>query len=243
MPNVFHAQKEILLKLVYYGPGLGGKTTNLEYIHAHSRPERRGKLLSLSNESERTLFFDLLPLDLGAYRGYAARLHLCTVPGQIAYDATRRLVLRSVDGVVLVVDSQEEMLDENRASVANLAINLANVGLDPSRVPMVVQYNKQDLPDALPKERLRELLGVPPGVAEFEASAKFGGGVQETLRAIVRECMGLVSDPRDLPEGRTPSILPGQRESTFPGALPTEAYIPPAPRAPTGSLLSGVKED
>jgi signal recognition particle receptor subunit beta len=124
MPTVSHSKKEVLLKLVYYGPGLGGKTTNLDYIHAHSKPEHRGKLLSLASESERTLFFDLLPVDLGKFKGYSIRLHLCTVPGQVAYDRTRKLVLRNVDGVVFVVDSQPAQLDANAESLANLAVNL-----------------------------------------------------------------------------------------------------------------------
>lgn len=243
MPNVFHAQKEILLKLVYYGPGLGGKTTNLEYIHAHTRPERRGKLLSLSNESERTLFFDLLPVGLGDFRGYSLRLHLCTVPGQSAYDSTRQLVLKNVDGVVMVVDSQPEMLDENRESLANLRVNLWQVGLDPTRVPLVLQFNKQDLSSALSKDQLREELGLPNDVPQLEASAKFGGGVTETLRTVVRECLRLVQDPAKLPEGRTPSILPGQRESMFPEVIPQELLIPRAPRVLPESLLTLAEDD
>src|SRR5687768_3193597 len=137
MPTISHSKKEVLLKLVYYGPGLGGKTTNLDYIHSHSKPEHRGKLLSLASESERTLFFDLLPIDLGKFKTYSIRLHLCTVPGQVAYDRTRRLILRNVDGVVFVVDSQAAQLDANGESLANLAVNLRAQGTDPDRLPVV----------------------------------------------------------------------------------------------------------
>ncbi len=243
MPNVFHSQRQILLKIVYYGPGLGGKTTNLEFLHAHTRPERRGKLLSLSNESERTLFFDLLPMELGDFRGYSVRLHLCTVPGQIAYDQTRQLVLRNVDGVVMVIDSQPEMLEENRVSLANLSANLSLAGLDPTRVPLVLQYNKQDIPSALSKDRLREELGLPNDVPQLEASAKYGGGVAETLRTVVRECLQLLGDPRRLPEGRSPSILPGHRESMFPDAVPHELMIARPSRQPARAVLQLVDED
>ncbi|MFI5308320.1 MAG: ATP/GTP-binding protein, partial [Polyangiales bacterium] len=145
MPHVDHARRELRLKLVYYGPGLGGKTTNLEQIHGRTRPELRGKLLTLNDASERTLFFDLLPMDLGTYRGYLVRVHLCTVPGQIAHDRVRQLVLRSVDGIVMVVDSQRERLHDNLESIRNLDVNLRLQGEDPGTLPMVVQYNKRDL--------------------------------------------------------------------------------------------------
>src|SRR5262245_11343590 len=168
MPVVQHALKELHVKLVYYGPGLGGKTTNLEWIHQNSRPEYRGKLLSLTTETERTLFFDLLPVELGTYKDYTVRLHLCTVPGQIRYDQTRRLVLRHADGIVFVVDSQQAAYDANIESVRNLEVNLLKQGDDPTRMPLVVQYNKRDLPDVMPIDELRDVLRVPAGVAEVE---------------------------------------------------------------------------
>ena len=164
MPLVHHARRELHLKVVYYGPGLGGKTTNLEHIHAHSRPDRRGKLISLAAETERTLFFDLLPVDLGEFKGYQVRLHLCTVPGQIAHDRTRQLVLRHVDGIVFVVDSQRARFEENVESIVNLDANLRRQGDDPDRIPLVVQYNKRDLPEIASIEELREGLRVPEGV-------------------------------------------------------------------------------
>lgn len=234
MPVVQHARQELHVKVVYYGPGLGGKTTNVEWIHAHSRPERRGKLVSLAAESERTLFFDLLPVDLGAFRGYQVRLHLCTVPGQIAYDRTRQLVLRNVDGVVFVVDSQASRMEDNRQSIVNLDANLRRQGDDPDRLPLVVQYNKRDLPGVASIRELRQELAVPRGVPEVEAIATRGVGVLETMKTVLRECLQLVGDPRAAREGRSPSILPGKRASMFPGRAPAAApALPAAPRLPT----------
>lgn len=239
MPTVSHARKEVLLKIVYYGPGLGGKTTNLEYIHAHSRPEHRGKLLSLRTETERTLFFDLLPVDLGTFKSYTIRLHLCTVPGQVAYDKTRRMILRHVDGVVFVVDSQPATMDSNYESLANLATNLRLEGADPDRVPVVVQFNKRDLMGVMEPDEIRAQLGIPRQVPNVEASAKFGQGVFETLKRIVTECMKLVGDPRKAAEGRTPSILPGRRASMYPGSRPAVVAEPAIPRAPKLPELPG----
>lgn len=232
MPAVKHLAREIHLKIVYYGPGLGGKTTNLRWIHSHTKPELRGKLLSLDTEAERTLFFDLLALHLGAYRGYTIRLHLCTVPGQIVHDATRRLVLKGVDGVVFVVDSQSAMLDSNVESVRDLEDNLRSQGDDPDRLPLVIQYNKRDLADALPLDELRQELRVPEGLPELEASAIEGIGVFETLKTIVRQCLALVPDPAALAEGRTASILPGRRASMYPDDLDIATPVPLPPRVP-----------
>jgi hypothetical protein len=237
MPLVNHTQQEIHFKLVYYGPGLGGKTTNLEYIHRRSRPEHRGRLISLTTESERTLFFDLLPVELGSFRGYRVRLHLCTVPGQIAYDATRQLVLRHVDGIVFVVDSQLDRLDANADSIRNLETNLRAQGDDPDRMPLVVQYNKRDLPGAGPLEQLRQALRVPAEVDEVEASALEGWGVFPTLKKITTACLKLVGPVDQLPDGRSPSILPGRRPSMFPDARAGQAgsggmHVPSAPRVP-----------
>ena len=233
MPTVNHARKEVLLKIVYYGPGLGGKTTNLEHIHAHTKPQFRGKLLSLRTETERTLFFDLLPVDLGKFKGYGIRLHLCTVPGQVAYDNTRRMILKHVDGVVFVVDSQPAVMDSNYQSLANLATNLRLEGADPDRVPVVVQFNKRDLAGVMEPEEIRRTLGIPGAVPSLEASAIYGSGVFETLKQIVKECMKLLKDPRKAAEGRTPSILPGRRASMYPGGEPTAIdVIPKAPKLP-----------
>jgi mutual gliding-motility protein MglA len=253
MPRIHHATREIQFKVVYYGPGLGGKTTNLEQIHKKSSPSHRGKLVSLNTESERTLFFDLLPVDLGKFRGYDVRLHLCTVPGQIAFDQTRRLVLRNVDGIVFVVDSQRDRLEDNIASIRNLEANLVLQGDDPSRMPLVVQYNKRDLGSALEISALRATLAVPPGVPEIPAVALRGVGVFETFKKIVKSCMSVVGDPRDKPEGRSVSILPAPiHSSMFPvaamGPMAEEAAteyakrtgieVPKAPRVPSFEAVS-----
>jgi signal recognition particle receptor subunit beta len=234
MPTVRHARKEVFLKIVYYGPGLGGKTTNLQYLHARARPEHKGKLISMETDAERTLFFDLMPVELGVFKGYTIRLHLCTVPGQIVYDQTRRVILRAVDGVVFVVDSQPEAIEANVESIRNLENNLRLQGQDPDRLPLVVQYNKRDLPSVLPISELREWLNIPRGLPELEASARTGLGVSATLKRIVKECLLLVGDPRSAAEGRTPSILPGARPSMFPGGSPGQARasIPAAPPLP-----------
>jgi mutual gliding-motility protein MglA len=232
MPLVHHARHELHFKIVYYGPGLGGKTTNLEFIHAHSRADRRGKLISLAAESERTLFFDLLPVDLGEFKGYTVRLHLCTVPGQIAHDRTRQLVLRHVDGIVFVVDSQRARFEENVESIVNLHHNLELQGDDPDRLPLVVQYNKRDLPGVASVQELHEALRVPPNVPEFEAVAVRGVGVFDTLKSVMRQCMQLVGDPQHAREGRSPSILPGRRASMYPTESSGTLVIPGAPRVP-----------
>jgi signal recognition particle receptor subunit beta len=220
MPYVDHARQELRFKVVYYGPGLGGKTTNLEYIHAHTRPDLRGKLIALNDVSERTLFFDLLPVELGTYRGYSIRVHLCTVPGQIAQNRVRQLVLRHVDGIVMVVDSQRGRIGENYEAVRNLETNLRLQGDDPAKMPMVVQYNKRDLPSAAPVALLADELGVPDDVLQIEAVSTEGKGVFDTFKGIVRASLALVDDPGTAPAGRSPSIIPGRHASMFPEAVP-----------------------
>ena len=155
MSMINYASREINCKLVYYGPGLGGKTTNLEYVYNKVNPETRGKLISLATEQERTLFFDFLPVDLGSIRGFKTRFHLYTVPGQVYYNASRRLILKGVDGLVFVADSQAERMDANIAALENLYENLADYGYDPSQLPIVLQWNKRDLPSAVPTDELR----------------------------------------------------------------------------------------
>ena len=216
MPLVHHAQREITLKIVYYGVGLGGKTTNLETIHAQSRPESRGKLVSVNTEAERTLFLDFLPMELGKFRGYTVRLHLISVPGQIAQDSTRQMVLRNVDGVVLVIDSQADAIEGNNYSIRNLDYNLRQGGIDPDRIPMVVQYNKRDLPGVLDIGELSERLGVPEGIPELVSSARDGWGVFETVKTIVRLCMHQLGDPRSRNEGRVECLLDEPRDRFYP---------------------------
>jgi mutual gliding-motility protein MglA len=175
--------REINCKIVYYGPGLCGKTTNLQYIYKRTNPEAKGKMISLATETERTLFFDFLPLSLGEIRGFKTRFHLYTVPGQVFYDASRKLILKGVDGVIFVADSQLERLEANQESLDNLRTNLAEHGYSLEKIPYVIQFNKRDLPNALPLEELRQILN-PIGVLDFEASARTGQGVFETLKAV-----------------------------------------------------------
>ena len=183
MSIINYASREINCKLVYYGPGLGGKTTNIEYVYNKVSPETRGKLISLATEQERTLFFDFLPVDLGSIRGFKTRFHLYTVPGQVYYNASRRLILKGVDGVVFVADSQPERMDANIASMQNLYENLAEYGYDPATLPLVIQYNKRDIPSAVPVAELRAQLN-PDELPEYEAVAISGGGVFDTLKVV-----------------------------------------------------------
>jgi mutual gliding-motility protein MglA len=183
-----YVAREINCKIVYYGPGLGGKTTNLQHVYEITAPENKGKMISLATETERTLFFDFLPIDLGSVRGFRTRFHLYTVPGQVFYDASRKLILKGVDGVVMVADSQEERLDANIESVSNLNQNLKEQGFDINRIPYVLQLNKRDLAGALPVEILKRELLVK-GEPVFEAVATRGTGVLETLKAVARQVL------------------------------------------------------
>jgi mutual gliding-motility protein MglA len=185
MSFINYSSREINCKLVYYGPGLCGKTTNLQYIYAKTSPEAKGKMISLATETERTLFFDFLPLSLGEIRGFKTRFHLYTVPGQVFYDASRKLILKGVDGVVFVADSQIERMEANIESLENLRTNLQEQGYNLDKLPYVVQYNKRDLPSAAPIDQLRELLN-PTNVPDFEAAATTGDGVFETLKAVAK---------------------------------------------------------
>ncbi len=185
MSFINFAAKEINCKIVYYGPGLGGKTTNLQWIFDQTVGKTGGKMISLATETDRTLFFDFLPLDLGTVRGFKTRFHLYTVPGQVFYDASRKLILRGVDGVVFVVDSQEERMDANLEALENLQENLKEHGYDFMKVPYVLQFNKRDLPSALPVEELKKAL-LSKGELAFEAIACQGMGVFETLKEVGR---------------------------------------------------------
>ena len=171
MSLINYASREINCKLVYYGPGLGGKTTNLEYIYEKVAPASKGKMISLATETERTLFFDFLPVDLGTIRGFKTRFHLYTVPGQVYYNASRKLILKGVDGVVFVADSQMERMEANVESMQNLYDNMAQHGIDLTRLPFVVQYNKRDLPNAAPLAQLQDALN-PGWIVEDPARQK-----------------------------------------------------------------------
>jgi signal recognition particle receptor subunit beta len=183
MSMINYASREINCKIVYYGTGLGGKTTNLEYIYSKVNPETKGKMISLATETERTLFFDFLPIDLGEVRGFKTRFHLYTVPGQVYYNASRRLILKGVDGIVFVADSQASRAEANIESMHNLYENLETYGYDLQSIPFAIQYNKRDLPDILPVEELKAQIN-PLGVPDFEATAIEGQGVFETLSSV-----------------------------------------------------------
>jgi len=177
--------REINCKIVYYGPGLCGKTTNLQFIYTHTNPNAKGKMISLATETERTLFFDFLPLSLGEIRGFKTRFHLYTVPGQVFYNASRKLILKGVDGIVFVADSQIDRMEANLESMENLQENLNEQGYDILGIPMIIQYNKRDLPYVASVNEMRELINVR-GLAEFEGIAPRGVGVFETLKAIAK---------------------------------------------------------
>ncbi|PYV14653.1 MAG: gliding-motility protein MglA [Acidobacteria bacterium] len=188
MTFINYVAREINCKIVYYGPGLGGKTTNLQHVYDITNAESKGKLITLATETERTLFFDFLPLDLGEIRGFKTRFHLYTVPGQVFYDASRKLILKGVDGVVFVADSQEERLDADLESLANLKDNLKEQGFDIAKIPYALQLNKRDLPDVVPSGELKKLLLVK-GEPTFEAVATQGVGVLDTLKAVARQVL------------------------------------------------------
>jgi signal recognition particle receptor subunit beta len=188
MPFINYAQREITCKMVYYGPGLGGKTTNLQWIHEKTNPDAKGKLVSLATESERTLFFDLLPLSLGTIRGFKVRFQLYTVPGQIFYEASRKLIVKGADGICFVADSQAARFDANLESLKDLRNHLQAHSIDFSAVPYVLQLNKRDLPSAMPVEELTKALRLK-GEPVVEAVAVQGVGVFETLKVLVKQTL------------------------------------------------------
>ena len=188
MSFINFAAREINCKIVYYGAGLGGKTTNLQYIFDKTADKQRSKMISLATETDRTLFFDFLPLDLGTVRGFKTRFHLYTVPGQVFYDASRKLILRGVDGVVFVADSQEERMDANVEAIENLQDNLKEHGYDFNKIPYVLQLNKRDLPGVMTVDDLKKEL-VKRGEPVFEAVAFQGTGVFETLKEVARQVL------------------------------------------------------
>ena len=185
MSFINYSSREINCKIVYYGPGLCGKTTNLQYIYTRTNPEAKGKMISLATETERTLSFDFLPLSLGEIRGFRTRFHLYTVPGQVFYDASRKLILKGVDGVVFVADSQIERMEANLESLDNLKTNLIEQGYHLERIPYVVQYNKRDLPNVASVQELRAMCN-PMMVQDYEAVATLGNGVFDTLKSVAK---------------------------------------------------------
>jgi signal recognition particle receptor subunit beta len=185
VPFINFPAREINCKLVYYGPGLGGKTANLQWIYEHTGTAQKGKMVSLATETDRTLFFDFLPLDLGTVRGFKTRFHLYTVPGQVFYEASRRLILKGADGVVFVADSQEERLDANIETLENLREHLKDHNLDFNTIPYILQLNKRDLPNILPVAELQKQLSVK-GEPALEAVAITGQGVFDTLKELAK---------------------------------------------------------
>ena len=188
MSFINYAAREINIKIVYYGPGLCGKTTNLQYIYEKSNPQQKGKLISLATETDRTLFFDFLPLDLGSVRGFKTRFHLYTGPGQVFYDASRKLILKGVDGVVFVADSQEARMDANVESLRNLDENLKENGFELKTIPYILQFNKRDLPTAVSTDDMYRKLNLK-SEPTFEAVATTGIGVFETLKAVAKQVL------------------------------------------------------
>jgi mutual gliding-motility protein MglA len=236
MALVNHTTREINAKIVYYGPGLCGKTTNIHLIYHRIAPGMRGKLISLSTETDRTLFFDFLPVELGTVMNYKVRFHLYTVPGQVFYNATRKLVLKGADGVIFVADSQRAMLDANLESIANLRDNFSEQGINLEEFPMVMQYNKRDLPDILTVEELNATLN-PRGVPFYEAVATNGQGVLKTFTATSKL---VLQDMQKYPERHnfTFNDIAGRGDKTPPPvkdqageAISAEASMPDAPMA------------
>lgn len=232
-----YTSREINAKIVYYGPGLSGKTTNIKHVYEKVVPEKKGKLITLPTYGDRTLFFDFFPLEAGEIKGYKIRFHLYTVPGQVFYNATRKLVLKGADGVVFVADSQEDMMDSNLESIGNLRKNLADHSINLDDFPFVIQYNKKDLPRTLLPEVLNKALN-PKGVPSFPASAATGEGVLETLTAVSRL---VLADLREMIEtGRPRKRMPVQAEQMMP--MPPSAVGAEMSQEKTEDLRSWVQE-
>ena len=223
-----YSTKELTAKVVYYGPGLCGKTTNLQWIHEKLPIKNKGKMLSLATETDRTLFFDFLPIEIGTIRGMRTRIQLYTVPGQVFYNATRRMVLKGADCLVFVCDSQEPMLDANLESFENMRQNLEANEINADEIPVVFQYNKRDLPNALPLEIINERMN-PQGQPFFEAVAVKGIGVEETLKGVTKRVFKSLSVKYGEGTGPYPAARPGRGRS--PGRRrPAALKSPPPPR-------------
>jgi signal recognition particle receptor subunit beta len=220
-----YSTKELTAKVVYYGPGLCGKTTNLQWIHEKVPIKNKGKMLSLATETDRTLFFDFLPIEIGTIRGMKTRIQLYTVPGQVFYNATRRMVLKGADCVVFVVDSQEAMLDASIESFENLKQNLEANEINPDEIPMVLQYNKRDLPNALPIEIINERMN-PKGYPFYEAVATKGQGVEETLKGVTKLVFKSLSSRYG--EAQPPASAPTPAPVSAPRPAPSPPPRPPA---------------
>ena len=232
MASFNYSTMQMTVKIVYYGPGLCGKTTNLQYIHNHTTQGTRGEMVSLETQTDRTLFFDLLPLEVGSIAGFKTRIQLYTVPGQVFYNTTRKLVLKGVDGVVFVADSQRPMLESNVESLGNLGVNLAELGKVLTTMPMVHQYNKRDLGDVCTLEELDEALKTG-GKNRVEASALTGAGVFETLRAISR--LTLISLKNELEVDSRSSRVEPEPAAAEPAPVATPVAEIPTPENGDGA--------
>lgn len=236
MVSINYSAREVCCKIVYYGPGLSGKTTNLQYIHSKVPQNTRGKLISLATEADRTLYFDFLPINIGTINDFQAKFQLYTVPGQVYYNATRKLVLRGVDGIVFVADSQPDKMDENLESLANLEENLVEYGYNPDEIPMVVQFNKCDLPGVMSPEEMNARLN-DKGRPYFQASATLGNGVFDTLKLIIKL---VLEKAKATGQGRTapkPAVQPPPVEKPYP-----ERTQPAAPQAEPSPTATAVEE-
>ncbi len=227
MVSINYSSREVCCKIVYYGPGLSGKTTNLQYVHSKVPSNTRGKLISLATESDRTLYFDFLPINIGTINGFAAKFQLYTVPGQVYYNATRKLVLRGVDGVVFVADSQPDKMEENIESLVNLEENLKEYGYNINDLPMVIQYNKRDLPGVLTVEELNAKLNTR-GWPHFESSATIGNGVFDTLKLIIK----LVLDKAKSSSTPKPAVEATPHPTPVAASAPAPSAVPEAPSVP-----------
>ncbi len=239
MAFINYINKEINAKIVYYGPGLSGKTTNIIYIHKKLTPESRGKLVSLATQTDRTLFFDFLPISIGEISGYKVRFHLYTVPGQIFYNTTRKMVLKGVDGIVFVADSQKQMLEDNIESIKNLEENLNDYGIDIKEIPMVIQYNKRDLENAMDIEDLHIHLNRYKSPF-FTAVATEGKGVLETLMAICKMVIKKLKEHEEKKE----AAIEEKKEETDKYTNDKKGYLPEDYSKAALEILDGIiKED
>jgi len=241
MALVNHTTREINAKIVYYGPGLCGKTTNIHMIFHRIAPGQRGKLISLATETDRTLFFDFLPVELGTIKNYKVRFHLYTVPGQVFYNATRKLVLKGADGVIFVADSQRGALDANLESIANLRDNFSEQGINLSDFPMVIQYNKRDLPDVLTVEELNAAMN-PRYVSFYEAVATTGDGVLKTFTAISKLVLQDMQKNPDRHNFTLGDIL-GRKEKESPPSPGLMEELPPSEPSMPGAPMAEAKPE